>query len=399
MVCAAVASVAFRLWVADSTTGTDDVRYWTEFAQGVRRFGPVGVYGHHFEAQYNHPPLAGWILLGLNHLTGLGLSFPFLVRLPACLADGATGIVLFLLLDRSATRNAAVMATLLFLLSPLGIIVSGFHGNTDPVFVMLAFAALYQSEVRRRPVTAGVLLALSISVKIVPVVLLPLFLSRLAGRGRRELVGFVGGGVLVFLVLWLPAVLLRPDAFLRDVLGYGGNGLVQWGIPVLSLMVGVNPADHELLFRVGGYLVLVLSALAPLLLARRRPQLHLVRFGLVLAIFLLLSPAFGMQYLVWPLAACYLVSLRYATLYNLAASLFALAVYSLWNHAYPWNWSEARSTLLPGYLVPLMLATWLALLGVVLHGAHRLWTSSTATGDVHPPQTGQTSSSAVRPVL
>jgi hypothetical protein len=392
----AVVSVLLRLWIAGHTYGTDDVRYWTQFAAGVREHGPIGVYGHHFEAQYNHPPLAGWLLLLVNHARDLGVSFPFLIRVPACLADGVTGILLFRLLDRAGHRRAAGAAAVLFLLSPLGIIVSGFHGNTDPVFVMLALAALYQAQVQRRPMAAGLLLALSISVKIVPVILLPLFLLRLAG-GRRDLPRFAAGGAAVFVVLWLPALVLRPGPFVDDVLGYAGNGAIQWGLPLIAVIAGFEPSAHAWVIRVGAYAGLAVAALGPVLVARRLPGRNLLRFGLALAAFLVLSPAFGMQYLVWPLAASYLLGLRYATAYNVAGSAFALTVYSLWNHAWPGAWGEARSFLFPDYLLPVVLLTWLALLAVVIGGLGRLLDPGPEPAD-EVPGDARTEPSAVRPV-
>jgi hypothetical protein len=393
----AVVSVLLRLWIAGHTFGSDDVRYWTQFAEGVRRHGPIGVYGQQFDAQYNHPPLAGWLLLLLGHVEDLGVPFPLLVRVPASLADGVTGILLFRLLDGAGHRRGAVLAAVLFLLSPLGVIVSGFHGNTDPVFVMLALAALHQARVRHRPLSAGVLLALSISVKIVPVILLPLFVVRLTG-GRRGLSRFAAGGAVVFAVLWLPALALRPGPFLGDVVGYAGNGTIQWGLPVLAAMLGLDPVAHQPILHVGAYLALALAALGPVLLERRTPDGDLLRFGLVLATFLALSPAFGMQYLVWPLAASYLVGLRYATVYNLTASAFALVIYSLWNDAWPWDWGEARSFVLPEHLVWLMFSTWLALLAVVLGGVGRLLAPQPGPPVEASPSVLDAGHSSVRPV-
>jgi predicted membrane-bound dolichyl-phosphate-mannose-protein mannosyltransferase len=392
----AVVSVLLRLWVAGHTYGTDDVRYWTQFAAGVREHGPIGIYGHHFEAQYNHPPLAGWLLLLLNQVKDLGVSFPFLIRVPACIADGVTGVLLFRIVESAGHRRGAVVAALLFLLSPLGIIISGFHGNTDPVFVMLALAALYQVQVRQRPMTGGLLLALSISVKIVPVVLLPLFLLRLAG-GRRDLTRFAAGGAAVFVVLWLPALVLRPGPFVDDVIGYAGNGAIQWGLPLLAVIAGFDPTAHAWVIRASAYAGLAIAALGPVLVARRTPDRDLLRFGLALAAFLVLSPAFAMQYLVWPLAASYLLGLRYATVYNLAASAFALIVYSLWNDAWPWAWGEARSFLFPDYLLPVVLLTWVALLAVTLGGLGRLLEPGVEPADDVPPD-ARTEPSAVRPV-
>jgi hypothetical protein len=363
----AVVSVLLRLWIAASTFGSDDVHYWTQFAAGVRHFGPVGIYGHSFDAQYNHPPLAGWMLLLIDHLQRTGLSFAFLVRVPASVADGITGVLLFLLIDRYGGRQTAVPAAMTFMLSPVAVIVSGFHGNTDPVFVMLALAAFYQEKVRRRHGASGVLLALAISVKIVPVVLLPLFVLRLVSGGARGRTRFIAGGALVFAVLWLPVLVSRPEQFVENVVLYSGSNLGLWGAPVLVFMLGVDPTTHQAAFHALSYVALAVSAFLPVLLARRSTA-DLQRFGLVLSLFLLLSPAFGMQYLVWGLAAAFLVSLRHAAAYALASSAFALVVYSLWNHALPWNWYEARSFDFPDFVVLPMFAAWLALLAVVLRG-------------------------------
>jgi len=59
---------------------------------------------------------------------------------------------------------------------------------------------------------------------------------------------------------------------------------------------------------------------------------------------LVFTPAFGMQYLTWALAAAYLVSIRSAWLYNVAASLLVLSVYSSWSGGgAPWQWDQARA--------------------------------------------------------
>ena len=57
-----------KLQVAARTFGTNDVGYWGVFAQAVRHFGPVGIYGHHLTVPvvYNHGPLAGWMILAIN---------------------------------------------------------------------------------------------------------------------------------------------------------------------------------------------------------------------------------------------------------------------------------------------------------------------------------------------
>ncbi len=74
----------------------------------------------------------------------------------------------------------------------------------------------------------------------------------------------------------------------------------------------------EWLQSTGSLLAVGLAMLAPfVVLALQRREANLLALaGLPLATFLLLSPAYGMQYLTWALAAVYLLDLRLATLVN-----------------------------------------------------------------------------------
>ena len=155
---------------------------WGVFAQGVRDFGPVGIYGHHFEVSlYNHGPLAGWFLLAINWLLDHHVtSFPFLIRLPACLADFVTALLVFELVRLVRSPRDAAVAAVLVAWSPVLFVISGFHGNTDPVFVMFALLSVYLLVVRGWALAAGVAFGIAVSIKLVPVVLAPLLL-----RGAR----------------------------------------------------------------------------------------------------------------------------------------------------------------------------------------------------------------------
>src|SRR5207253_1809631 len=77
-------------------------------------------------------------------------------------------------------------ALALFALSPVSLMVSGFHGNTDPVMVLFLVCAVWMC-LRNQPVMAGLFLALSCQIKIVPLFLLPAFfffwLSQNRSRG------------------------------------------------------------------------------------------------------------------------------------------------------------------------------------------------------------------------
>lgn len=364
---AAVLGTLAKIAIAGTTVGTDDVHYWADFAEGALERGPVGIYALDFpEALYNHGPLSSWLLVLLGHLAELGASFPLLIRLPAALADLVTTMAIFTLLRGVRGDRPAALAAVVFSLSPLALIVSGFHGNTDPVFVMFVLLSVLALTVHRSGWWAGVAFGLALSVKIVPVVVLPVLLVLAWRLGRRAFRGFLLGGAAVFALLWVPVLVAEPGPFVSHVLGYPGITLRQWGLSQLLSWSGMTSSTVNQVGDSIRFVLVAVAALLPAVLVHRRPSRDAVALAVLpLCLFLVLSPAFSMQYLVWALApALLLVGLRVAVTYVALASLFAVVVYSGWNGAWPWGWHEAVSTPLPALVMPLMALTWLALVRV-----------------------------------
>ena len=221
------------------------------------------------------------------------------------------------------------------------LVVSGFHGNTDPVFVALTVASFYLVARSGRPFAGGLCLGLAMSLKLVPVVALPWLLFLAWRRGGVALLRFTGGGAMVFVVFWVPVLLMNRGPFLDGVVGYRGIWLREWGLAELVEQAGYPRFDLWLTEH--GSWVVALAALTPFALAAlRRPHEEAVGLGMALVTMLVFTPAFGMQYLAWALAAAYLVSIRSAWLYNIAASVLVLSVYSLWSGGgAPWTWDQA----------------------------------------------------------
>jgi dolichyl-phosphate-mannose-protein mannosyltransferase len=366
----AVVATAVKLLVAARTFGTNDVHSWLSFGEGVREYGPVDLYGHQFFSLYNHPPLSGRMLVAVNWLVDHDLgTFVFLIKVPAVLADLVTVLLVFELVRLRASTARALLAGVLVACSPALGVVSGFHGNTDSVFVMFVVLSVYLLVVRRWAAVAGAAFALALSVKLTPIVLAPLLLVLVVRLGWRRVLTFTAGGAVVFALLWLPVVLRRWTEFSRDVLGYQGIQAREWGLNQFAVWAHVPAEITHWLIGPGRFVVLLVSGLLPAIIAWRRPSSYApAAAGLALALFLLLSPAFGMQYLVWPLAVAYFVNFWAATVYNVAVSVFVLVVYSHWNGAPPWDWWEGVATLFrPGDSV-LMVISWVALAAVVVAG-------------------------------
>jgi hypothetical protein len=389
-----------KLWFASRTFGTDDVHLFTAFAEVVRQRGPVEIYGQPFLLPYNHAPLSGWLLVALNWLVDHHVAeFPFLLRVPSSVADLVTGLLLFELLlrrtplARSTPVPADVLAAagaVLVMWSPLLIVISGFHGNTDPVFVMFALLSIYLVAYTRHPVLvvlAGVAFAASLSIKLVPVVLVPVLAVALLQQGPRRLLAFGAGALVLFVPVWGPVLRSRWPQFRDNVLSYAGIDAREWGIVQFAHWADASPDFVSWLVTPGRFFVVLLSALLPALIVATRRDTLAPAAGLALSIFMLLSPAFGMQYLSWPLAGAYLVSIGAGTLYNAAASALTVVVYIYWcNGAMPWEWYEGRGKLFRAVDFNLMVLAWMALLSVVLVGLWRAFRFPTRVQALRVPR-------------
>src|SRR6185295_16024848 len=114
-----------------------------------------------------HTPLTGGFAWLLYHIAGDDkLQFAFLLRLASIIADIA--VVVALLRWRAKLGNFPPWwALIVFAASPVSLMVSGFHGNVDPIMVALLFLATIAAACER-PVLCGVLFGLAANVKIVP---------------------------------------------------------------------------------------------------------------------------------------------------------------------------------------------------------------------------------------
>src|SRR2546423_2185848 len=143
----ALAALTIRLAIAANTYGTNDMRTWAGFARLFQERGAAALYAlapadvpeipyYHF----NHPPVSLVLLSVVNVLSGWGLAFPLAFRLLPSLADLVTATLLFRRL-RPPSEWTRLGGGALFLVSPLAILISSFHGHTALIILCLAPAA------------------------------------------------------------------------------------------------------------------------------------------------------------------------------------------------------------------------------------------------------------------
>ena len=355
------------------TYGTQDVQTWAGFAQGVSQRGPVGIYGINFGrlngTVYNHPPLVGYYLEVVNKLSQWGVPLRVTIRALASAADVISSLLVFEILRRRSSLLRSSISGLAVAASPVLFLISGYHGNTDPLFVMLVILGSFLIIDTRMAFAGGVALGLAIGVKLVPIVVLPTIAVYLVKHRRDLLVRAAAGFGTVFAVTWVPAILGEWDGLKRNVLGYSGINDRPWGLVGFADDLGWSWAS-QFMIGPGKYLVLLLCALIPATLAWRRPKLIMESVAMSMVAFLILSPAFGVQYLAWPVALAYLLDFWSATLYNVIGGFFLYQVYDHWNGDLPW-FQMAKGQPLTTDQVALAAFLWAVLIAILIRGAHR----------------------------
>src|SRR5438552_14540806 len=185
IIALALVALTLKLAIAYNTIGTNDAVFFYGFAKVLSEHGLEWTYQH--SRYFNHPPLTAYYLRGIYALTeqrwcqDIGIHFPFLLRLPGIVADFL--VVLVLLRMSKTDLHIPIWALVLFALSPVSLMVSGFHGNTDPVMVLLLLCAGWMC-LRSRPVLAGLFFALSCQIKIVPVLFFTAFVFFYLSPGK-----------------------------------------------------------------------------------------------------------------------------------------------------------------------------------------------------------------------
>jgi len=375
----AIAALTIRLAIAANTYGTNDMHTWAGFARLFHERGAAGLYSltpadvpHIPYFNYNHPPVSLVLLSLVNMLSGWGLAFPLAFRLLPSLADLVTAFLIFLRLG-SPRGWLGLGGAALFLFSPLAILISSYHGNTDSIIVCLALASVLAAD-SDRPILAGSLIALACGLKLGAILTVPAVVLTTRPEQRRSSLVAIGA---VSAAVWIPGVILSPATFLQRTLGYAPNG-GHFGFNVLlNGLVEALPHDQATwwiaralrfaFMRSSRVLIAVIFVLTFVAYARqhlRGPAL--AAFGNV--VFLAFTSGFGTQYLIWPAANGLFLGFGWAAAYHAAAGLFLCLLYrdlsqgSWWYVSFFENppWSVQASA--AGILTWMILLAWASLL-------------------------------------
>jgi hypothetical protein len=254
--------------------------------------------------RYNYGPIWAWIVSGFGHLAPRAGSEIFHLWIAAFLATVDVTIAWLI------ARTYSFAAALVFLLCPIGFMISGFHSQFDNLAVLtglLAWLPIRAGKPRMRAVLlSAALLGVSLSIKHL-LILFPLWLlfwkplGRLRSRVFYAVIAyamFFGS----FLPWWNDGV--SRAAIRQHVFGYNSSYGISWLGYMAALLAPIPSWDAFLHWipTVKGFEALWIASMAAAgaILARRgRSELYLLYLLLLYAS----SPAVASQYVAIPVLA------------------------------------------------------------------------------------------------
>jgi hypothetical protein len=369
----ALLGIAARLWLWWFSIGSNDVRIWNTHALHVLADGLARSYQKYQTfPQFNHPPLMAWYAAQARLWSGDNiLQFARLIKLPGLAGEGLTMWALW--------RFAGPRAFAVYACQPAAILVSGFHGNSDCLYAALVLVSALAFE-KENYWLSGLLWSVSLNVKLLPLALVPMVFL---GPPNRKALARLAAGLALGMIPFLPAAWTAGRAMYHNIVAY--NSLPDnWGLMALlsggaamewcgSICGGVR--EWWLVY--GRYAV-VLSIVGVGILSRLRGRMTMPEQAAVgTALFLLLAPGFGVQYVVFAAPLICLVNSEAGAWWGWTSGAFLAAVYSI----FIISWQPMESRLLmtfPSLIKALGLVAWAVLALFVWAQARRAWSRSDA---------------------
>lgn len=325
-----------KLYFALTSLGSPDVLGYQDYLIKLRSLGGIGAYyaGGAYDNPFNVPPLNIPVIRVMGWFADLtGLPFRFWLRLPCILADIGSFFVVWALVKKQ-TGKAQWSVLFLLALCPTSIMISGFHGNSDPVMIFFVSFSIYLLEKRKSTWLSAVAFGLALSVKVVPLIFIPAFLFYLPTIRSRSIFLLTAAGV--FVIGGMPYLLLDPRIIAVRVFGYSSYYGVWGWTRLLSAALGQASSSHpsgiHAAINIGGKVLLLISicALSFWMNNKKEKPPLFIQCGVVTFLFMALTPGFGIQYLSWCIPFVVAIGLTPTIIYYLASSLFLFIDYHCW---------------------------------------------------------------------
>jgi Dolichyl-phosphate-mannose-protein mannosyltransferase len=353
-----------KLILSLTTIGTNDSATWYGFLSYISQHDGISLY-HHIDL-FNHPPFMIHVLQVMGFLTSFtGISFYFWLRLPAILTDIGSVVIVARLLKLYLGPRFSRSTLVLLALSPASVMISGFHGNTDPLMIFFILLAIYSLDQKSNVWLAGIAFGMSMNIKVTPIIFLPALLLYLPSNNKRLLFLMLTGAT--FVICGLPYTVQDPLFIGMRLFGYSSN-YGDWGISRLLVLLSTNLDGFQSLnlayTQLGKWIMLAFIIGESIWMNRslQKPPLFL-QFGLIAFTFMAITPGFGVQYFAW-LVPWVSISIEMALFYYTASGLFLFFVYTAWSREIPWFF--AISFKLTGSLMYIEILCWVSVVIVLI---------------------------------
>jgi len=242
----------------------------------------------------------------------------------------------------------------LLALNPVSLLVSGFHGNTDPVMIFFVVLTVYLLKTGRLAWAAAAF-GMAINIKIVPLLLVPAILVYIWSRkSARSVILFVCIAAVAVLALSMPYLLSNPLVIGNATLGYRGM-YGQWGISRILLAFPISRDGHVIAAKLTQTIIIVLALGLAFYLNRQKIDL-VYQIGLIFFALFFLSSGVAVQYLSWPVPFILALGFWWSLAYYTSAGLYVFLSYNHWSGG---QWYFAESHIKPyssvtGYMAGLV---------------------------------------------
>ncbi len=289
----------------------------------------------------------------------LHFSWLVIARVPALLCDlGVVVVVGKLVSAAGGSRDQAALRRFQYACSPVAILVSSVHGQLEPACLLLAFSAMVVALrggpgiSGRRAVAGGALLGLAISTQSWPVLFGPALLIALPSWRRR--LQAVAGGFAVGAVIFatMPLTVGTPlnqmsYLFKHMISNQPTIGTFGWAGVWVTQYHTVHPVWWDPLWldvaKIGTKVALVVVLLAVFWWRRAHP---LDVATVTTTTLIVASPAFGNQYLQWPVPSSLARPARLTMPLQIVVGAYAAVFYLPLNLLTGSTWQDADNAMM-----------------------------------------------------
>lgn len=263
---------------------------------------------------YTYPPL--WLnILALLKFVSLDFNIPYyvLLRLPAIFSDLLITCLIYTVLNgQYHNYKASIIPALLYALNPVVILISGYHGQIDSIWILCSLMSWYIFEFYPKSykniIISSFLISIGIALKVFPILFVPLFLMKVKGK-KNQLI-FAALAVLPFVITMIGPFLTSFNYVFRGFVNYGIEHNF-WGISAVAAFIYYHfPADKSVYYL---YRILTtaqierlplygfLAFLYVFLYVYRKQFTIISGMFLIMTGVLIMTPFISVQWWIWPI--------------------------------------------------------------------------------------------------